>query len=78
MKDQTELIQELFARIDRLEKENALLKEQNVYLMKKLYGRKSETSVSIGLSMDERSFSLEENEIPPSTLISNERATKTP
>lgn len=33
MNDQTELIQELFARIDRLEKENTLLKEQNAYLI---------------------------------------------
>lgn len=60
MKDQAKLIQELLVRIDRLEKENVLLKEQNAYLMNKLYGQKSETSASIGLSVDEESLSLEE------------------
>lgn len=64
MKDQTELIQELLDRIDRLEKENTLLKEQNAYLTKKLYGQGSETSTSIGLPVGGESFCVEKSQRP--------------
>ena len=74
MKDQTELIKELLVRFDRLEKENSLLKEQNAYLTKKLYGQGTETSTSIGLPVDEESFCIEENQTPQGVSSSGDRS----
>jgi len=59
-----ELIQELMGTIEQLEKENALLKEQNTFLMKKICGQKSESSVSVGLPTDEKALCLEESSSP--------------
>lgn len=50
--------------IEQLEKENALLKEQNTFLMKKICGQKSESSVSVGLPTDEKALCLEESSSP--------------
>jgi hypothetical protein len=76
MKDQMVLIQELLARIDQLEKENALLKEQNAYLMKKLYGQESETSASVGISADEKSLCLAESHTAKSDINAKRNSNK--
>lgn len=46
--------EELRAMIEELKNDNALLKEENEYLKRKLFGTKSETSRSLGF--DQLSF----------------------
>ena len=49
--DKTEQVLELENRISQLEQENLLLKEKVDFLTRKLFGRSTEQTSSLGMSM---------------------------